>query len=75
MLFFWAHPIMTYDTLLFSVGATIYMYLGTWHMDKRLESIFGNEWRSYKKVTGLMLPSPKAWSRLFTDLRQPSNAL
>ena len=75
MFFFWAHPIMTYDTLLFSVGTTMYMYLGTWHMDKRLESIFGNEWRAYKKDTGLMLPTFKAWSRLFADIRQTSDVL
>jgi len=75
MFFFWAHPIMTYDTLLFSVGTTIYMYIGTWHMDKRLEAIFGDEWRIYKKDTGLMLPSSKAWSRLFTDLRQQQDAI
>jgi len=74
MFFFWAHPIMTYDTLLFSVGATIYMYLGTYHMDARLESIFGDKWRTYKENTGLMLPSFRAWARIYADLRYPRNA-
>lgn len=75
MLFFWAHPIMTYDTLLFSIGTTIYMYLGTYHMDSRMEEIFGDQWRIYKKDTGLMLPSLRALARLYADLRQRPNVI
>lgn len=67
--FFWLHPVMTLDTLLLSVSATIYLYLGTWHQDNRGKSLIGEEWIEYQKNTNLLFPGPKLLLTLIKDVR------
>ena len=66
--FFWAHPVMTLDTLLMSVGATIYLYLGTYHQDLRGLRIIGKEWEEYRKNTNLLFPGSAVLRRMWRDL-------
>ena len=65
---FWTHPVMTYDTLFLAVAATIYLYLGTYHQDKRGLSLMGQEWVDYQKNTNLLLPGLTTCKRMFCDL-------
>ena len=66
--FFWLHPVMTLDTLLLAVSATIYLYIGTYHQDLRGLRIIGDEWAAYRKETGLLFPGPKVIRRILADL-------
>lgn len=67
--FFWAHPTMTLDTLLLAIGATIYLYVGTYHQDLRGMSIIGEEWSEYRKKTSLLLPSLSTYKRMISDFK------
>ncbi|THF56234.1 hypothetical protein [Pseudothauera rhizosphaerae] len=67
--FFWLHPVMTLDTLLLAISATIYLYVGTYHQDLRGLRIIGEEWANYRKETGLLFPGPKVFRRFLADLR------
>lgn len=68
IVFFWAHPVMTLDTLLLSIGATIYLYLGTYHQDLRGLRIVGKEWEGYRKNSSLLFPRPAVIRRMLQDL-------
>ena len=65
---FWTHPVMTLDTLLLAVGATVYLYLGTYHQDLRGLAAIGDDWAEYRKSTALLLPGPKQLKRMWKDL-------
>lgn len=54
---FWSQPVMTLDTLLLAVLATIYTYIGTLHQDSRGRRLLGDEWIEYSRHTGLMFPN------------------
>ncbi len=70
MFFFWLHPVMTLDTLLLSVAATIYLYVGTYHQDMRGLRLIGAEWAAYRLDTNLLLPTPRTLRRMLEDWRQ-----
>lgn len=65
---FWAHPVMTLDTLFLAITATIYLYLGTYHQDLRGLSAIGKVWEEYRKDTALLIPGPKVIRRIIRDL-------
>lgn len=69
IVFFWCHPVMTLDTLLLAIGATTYLYLGSYHQDLRGLRIIGIEWEEYRKNTCLLIPGPKVISRMFYDFK------
>ncbi len=69
VIFFWTHPIMTLDTLLLSIGATVYLYLGTMHQDRRGLRIIGKEWDEYRKNTCLLFPNWAVYKRMFNDIK------
>jgi protein-S-isoprenylcysteine O-methyltransferase Ste14 len=73
--FFWAHPVMTTDTLLLALGATAYLYLGTYHQDLRGLSILGDEWAEYRKKTALLIPGPMVIKRMIADFKQYLNSI
>ncbi|MEY2618480.1 MAG: hypothetical protein RL522_1482 [Pseudomonadota bacterium] len=70
MFFFWLHPVMTLDTLLLAVAATIYLYVGTYHQDMRGMRLIGAEWATYRLDTNLLLPTPRTLRRMLEDWRQ-----
>ncbi|MFJ4064744.1 hypothetical protein ACIPW4_05535 [Pseudomonas sp. NPDC089996] len=65
---FWTHPVMTLDTLLLAIGATIYLYLGTYHQDLRGLAMIGPTWQEYRNNTCLLIPTPKVLVRMYRDL-------
>jgi hypothetical protein len=65
---FWTHPVMTLDTLLLAISATIYLYLGTYHQDLRGLRMIGQEWADYRQDTCLLFPGPRTIRRIFRDL-------
>jgi methanethiol S-methyltransferase len=65
--FFWLHPVMTLDTLLMATGATIYLYLGTYHQDLRGLRLLGQQWEEYRQHTCLLFPGPKTVMRILHD--------
>lgn len=68
VIFFWSHPIMTLDTLFLAIGATVYLYLGTYHQDLRGLRIIGDEWEEYRKNTSsLLFPNYKTVKRMWRD--------
>jgi hypothetical protein len=69
--FFWTHPVMTLDTLLLAIAATIYLYIGTYHQDRRGLRLIGKEWEDYRVNTNLLLPGVKTIRRMISDWRQP----
>ncbi|ODS22545.1 hypothetical protein AB835_13595 [Candidatus Endobugula sertula] len=70
IVFFWCHPVMTLDTLLLAIGATVYLYVGTYHQDLRGLRIIGLEWEEYRKNTCLLIPGPKVISRMISDFKK-----
>ena len=60
---------MTLDTLFLAIAATAYLYLGTWHQDKRGEYIIGEQWTEYQKVTNLLLPGVNSFRRMKEDFQ------
>lgn len=73
IIFFWAHPVMTLDTLLLAIGATIYLYLGTYHQDLRGLDAIGKDWAEYRKNTCLLIPGPRIIMRMFRDISSDSD--
>ena len=59
MLFLWFTPIMTLNSLLFDVIATIYFFLGAMHEERRLEAEFGDTYRQYQEEVPAFLPFPR----------------
>ena len=59
---------MTLDTLILAIGATIYLYVGTYHQDLRGLRIIGRDWETYRNNTSLLFPSPSVLKRMFSDL-------
>lgn len=56
MLFIWFAPIMTLNSLLFDVIATIYFYLGAIHEERRLAAEFGDAYRQYQEEVPAFIP-------------------
>lgn len=67
--FFWLHPVMTLDTLLLAIAATVYLYVGTYHQDLRGLRLIGKEWEIYRLNTSLLLPTPKTIALMISDWR------
>lgn len=66
--FFWLHPLATLDTLLLSIAATIYLYIGTYHQDRRGLRVIGESWADYRRRTNLLFPGPVAIRRFLSDV-------
>lgn len=56
MLFLWFTPVMTLNSLLFDVIATIYFYLGAIHEERRLAAEFGDTYRQYQEEVPAFIP-------------------
>lgn len=57
ILMFWAQPVMTADTALLAIAATIYTWVGTLHQDTRGRRVLGEVWTDYSKNTHILVPS------------------
>ncbi len=53
---FWATPLMTLSHFLFSLGMTIYIWIGIAYEEKDLVERYGDEYREYQKKTPKLFP-------------------
>lgn len=56
LLFLWFAPVMTLNSFLFDVIATIYFYLGAMHEEQRLAADFGETYRQYQEEVPAFIP-------------------
>ena len=56
LLVIWFTPIMTLNTLLFNLLATLYFVLGAIHEERRLAAEFGDEYRRYQEQVATFIP-------------------
>lgn len=70
---FWTHPVMTLDTLLLAIGATIYLYVGTYHQDLRGLDAIGEDWAEYRTKTALLIPTPRIIRQMWLDWTNPTD--
>ena len=56
LLVIWFTPLMTFNTLLFNVLATVYFYAGAVHEEQRLLAAFGETYRRYRKEVPSFVP-------------------
>lgn len=66
--FFWLHPVMTLDTLVLSIAATVYLYIGTYHQDRRGLRVIGEAWAEYRQRSNLLFPGPTVIRRFLVDV-------
>ena len=59
LLFLWAAPIMTLNTLLFNLGATAYFLAGTFPEEHKLIAVYGESYRAYQGRVPRLLPWPR----------------
>jgi len=52
LLAIWPLPVMTFNILIFNISATLYFAFGSIVEERRLENVFGDEYREYKKRVG-----------------------
>lgn len=58
---FWAAPVMTAGHLLFAAVTTIYILLGIWLEEKDLVTLFGDQYRDYRKRVSMLVPWRSSW--------------
>jgi protein-S-isoprenylcysteine O-methyltransferase Ste14 len=56
LLLLWAVPHWTVNLLAFSISATLYLYLGSLHEERRLLRAFGDPYREYMARTPRFIP-------------------
>ncbi len=57
---FWSAPTMTIGHLIFSIGMTVYIFIGIWHEERDLSKVYGTRYEQYKRTTSKILPFPKS---------------
>ena len=60
LIIIWLTPFMTINLLAIYLLATIYLYIGSLHWERRLVSQFGDEYREYQKRVHRIIP--QFWS-------------
>ena len=56
LLFIWLTPIMSENSLVVIISATIYIFVGAWFEERKLEREFGAAYAEYKAVTPMLIP-------------------
>jgi protein-S-isoprenylcysteine O-methyltransferase Ste14 len=54
MLFLWAAPVMSFNWLLFNIGATMYFVIGAIIEERRLVAAFGEQYVHYRNGVGII---------------------
>lgn len=67
----WFTPVMTVGHLLFAVGMSVYVFIGVYHEERDLVSIYGKRYRDYMQRTGRFFPkasrAPAQHERVVVD--------
>lgn len=56
LLVLWLSPSMTINSLVFTIGATIYILIGAYYEEKKLVREFGQTYLDYKSRTPMLIP-------------------
>ncbi len=56
LLFIWLTPVMTQNSLTVYIGATVYVLVGAYFEERKLEREFGQAYVDYKHVTPMLIP-------------------
>lgn len=56
---FWFAPVMTIGHAIFTMGMTIYIFIGIYHEEKDLVNAFGEKYRTYRKQVPKIIPFTK----------------
>ena len=63
LLFLWATPLMTASILALNISLSIYIYLGTFFEERRLEGQFGRAYRRYQARVPRLIPCRGIWKQ------------
>jgi len=64
LLFIWLSPVMSQNSLVVSIAATVYIIVGAFFEERKLEREFGAEYRKYKSETPMLVPGLKfGWNK------------
>ncbi len=63
LLVLWLTPVMTLNVLVFNVGATLYFLIGSRIEERRLERIYGDAYREYRRRVSGLIPLPRPGGR------------
>jgi protein-S-isoprenylcysteine O-methyltransferase Ste14 len=56
LLFIWLTPVMSQNSLVVIIAATVYILMGAFFEERKLEREFGAAYREYKAVTPMLIP-------------------
>lgn len=56
LLFIWASPSMSQNSLVFYLGVTLYVFIGAYFEERKLLRDFGEAYADYKRRTSFLIP-------------------
>jgi methanethiol S-methyltransferase len=56
LLFIWLTPVMTQNTLVVIIAASVYIVVGAFYEERKLEREFGAAYSEYKSKTPMLIP-------------------
>lgn len=56
LLFIWLTPVISENSLVVIISVTIYIFVGAWFEERKLEREFGVAYAEYKAVTPMLIP-------------------
>jgi protein-S-isoprenylcysteine O-methyltransferase Ste14 len=66
----WAEPRWSANRLAFVLAASLYLWVGSVHEERRLVGFYGTAYRAYRARTPRLIPRPPRWQPLLRILRR-----